>query len=107
MLLGEHLTILTCRPKTYFEFTLKIFMQMPYSEYARARLWGLGLKSLLLVRFLILVVRGTRSRARAHMQIIRERARAPTGEKVHKSNIILHALLKKSCKTGGMSFKFF
>ena len=78
-------------------------MQMPHSAYARARLWGL--KSLIVVRFLILVVRGTRARARTHMQIIRERAQAPTGEKVHKSNRILHALLKKMCKTGGVSFK--
>ena len=34
----------------------------------------------------------------------KERARAPTGEKVHKSNRILHALLKKTCKTGGGVF---
>ena len=47
---------------------------MTLSEYARARLERL--KSLLVVRFLILVVRGTRARARTHMQILRERARA-------------------------------
>ena len=78
-------------------------MQMPHSAYARARLWGL--KSLIVVRFLILVVRGTRASARTHMQILRERSRAPTGEKVHKSNRILHALLKKSCKTAGCLLK--
>ena len=31
-------------------------------------------------------------------------ARARTGEKVHKSSRILHALLKKTCKTGGCLF---
>ena len=40
-----------------------------------------------------------------NMQILGERSRAPTGEKVHKSNRILHALLKKSCKTGGCLLK--
>ena len=32
-------------------------------------------------------------------------ARARTGEKVHKSSRILHALLKKTCKTGGCLLK--
>ena len=45
------------------------------------------------------------ARARAHANPPRARARAYTGEKVHKPNRILHALLKKSCKSGGMSFK--
>ena len=32
-------------------------------------------------------------------------ARARTGEKVHKPSRILHALLKKTCKTGGCLLK--
>ena len=53
-------------------------MQMPHSAYARARLWGL--KSLIVVRFLILVVRGTRARARTHANHQRELARAYWGK---------------------------
>ena len=49
-------------------------MQMPHSAYARARLCGL--KSLIVVRFLILVVRGTH--ARAHICKSSESARAVT-----------------------------
>ena len=52
------------------------------------------------------VLRKRKGRSARGAEKFSRSARARTGEKVHKSSRILHALLKKTCKTGVCLVKF-